>query len=281
MKKKILVAAVALVVVSVLTSPASAQSRFGFKLGGGMAYIGGGDLNPGLKGYMDYITDMFEDVIGADVDGAYEPFHFGLSFDAEIFYQVTPKIAIGLGVGYFSMSQASSLTLSMGPETLTIFRTPTVAAIPVTLNFHYFVPLGERLKFVLTAGAGWYFARYDLEEMQSADTELVETSGGGFGAHGGLGLELELTRSFFLTLDVLGRYARVGELTGARVDDPGSEGTIWSFDADMGSVGLGRYPLVIWEEGVPSGIGIEIENLRKARLGLSGFSAAFGILIRL
>lgn len=264
-----------------LAVPAAAESRFGFKLGGGLASVGGGDINTGLQGYMDYIKDMFEIVIPGEVSGEYKPFQFGLGFNAEIFYQVTPKFAVGLGVGYFSMSEDSSLNIVLGSNSMTALWTPEVAAVPVTLNFHYDLPLADRLDLVLTAGAGMYFARYDLEELEGDTTDLVKTNGSGFGAHGGLGLAFELSPRFFLTLDVLGRYARIGELTGTRVNDPGSEGTIWFFEADMDSLGLGTYPLAIWSESVPYGEGLILRSLRKARLGLSGFSASFGILIRI
>jgi len=280
MKNKSIFLAVVLAVSLGLAGPASAQSRFGFKLGGGLAYVDGGDINTGLQGYMDYIGDMFEHIFPVDAEGGYEPFHLGMNFDGEIFYQVTPKFAIGLGVGYFSMTQESTLTFSVLSSTLNMLWTPKVAAIPLTLNLHYYVPMGKNLNLVLTAGAGWYFARYDLEESQEGRTDRLETTGGGFGAHGGLGLELAITKNFFLTLDILGRYARVGELTGSWDYEPETEGKVWFFDADMDTLDLGKYSIVVWDEGVPSGE-VEITNLRKARLGLSGFSAVIGFLVRI
>jgi hypothetical protein len=281
MKNKILVGAVALVVVLGFALPVGAQARFGFKLGGGMSYIGGGDFNPGLEGYLDYIADMFQIAFGGDSDGEHRPFHWGASFSGELFYQVTPRFAVGLGAGYMAVSSDSSMRVSVGSESLNMFWTPSVKAVPVMLNAHYFVPLAEGLKLVLSAGAGWYFVRYDQEELVFDDQELKETKGGGFGAHGGLGLELEMTRGFSLTLDVFGRYARIGELSGPRSSDPGSDGTYWYLEADMDVYGLGDYSLLLWDEGVPGGVEIDIENLRKARLGLSGFGAAIGFLVRI
>lgn len=280
MKNKSAFLALALMLALGFVLPSSAQSRFGLKIGGGLGYLDGGDVNAGYQGLSDLYREILSLIPHTTFSGRYEPFHLGMDFNGEIFYQVSPEIAIGLGVGVLTATRESSMTLTDGHDSSVFYWKPTVKAIPVTLNFHYFVPVAGGVKLVLSAGAGVFIAGFDMEQTFFSDeSNLMETSAVGFGGHGGLGLEIELTKSLSLTLDLLGRYARVGGLTGTWSDEPGAEGKLWYLDATI--EGEGPYPMVILDEGIPSGEGAVMENVREAKLGLSGFSAVIGFLFRI
>jgi len=280
MKNKPVFLAVVLAVSLGWTGPASAQSRFGFKLYGGLGYLSGGDINTGCQGISDLYGELFGSTYHYSLIGGYEPFHLGMNFGGEIFYQVTPKIAIGLGVGYMNATRESSLTITNGVESAVVYWKPEVKAMPVTLQFHYFVPVAGGVKLVLSTGVGVVIANFDLNQtMFSDEMETMKTSAVGFGAQGGLGLEIELAKNISLTLDFLGRYAQVNGLTGTWSSDPDTEGKLWFLDATI--AGKGPYSIITLSEGIPSGEGAVMTNVREAKLGLSGFSAIIGFVFRI
>jgi hypothetical protein len=278
MKNKFFVLAVLVVFVLGLAETAAAQSKFGFKLGGGLAYVGGGDINKGLSGISTLYGALLE-AFGATVTGGYENLHLGLDFDGEFRYQITPTIAIGLGVGYLSASKSSSISGSAGSVTESLGFNPKTNAIPITLNFHYLIPAGSSLNFVLHAGAGYYLANLDLELNDEGSAETIDMSTGGFGFHGGAGLELTLSPHFALTFDVLGRYATASGLSGDHIGGPVtiSNGKLWYYEANAGT--LGTLGLLNYSATQPSGSGLL--TVREAKLDFSGFSAKIGVLIRI
>jgi hypothetical protein len=278
MKRKLIVLGALCLFVFGITAPASAQSKFGFKLGGGLAYVGGGDINAGVAGMSDFM-DAILVIFGATTSGGYEAFHLGLDFDGEFMFQITPNMALGLGIGYLSASKTSTLT-GHGAATVTAEFGPKVSAIPITLNFHYLIPAGSNLNFVLHAGAGYYLASYtDDWLIDGVSSEKFDMSGGGLGFHGGVGLELALSPNFALTFDVLGRFASAGGFSGDYTVGSVTEtnGKLWYWEATPGS--YGTFKLITYDTTAPSGVGIA--NVHEAKLDLSGFSAKIGVLIRI
>lgn len=279
MKRKLIVLGALFLFVFGITAPASAQSKFGFKLGGGLGYVGGGDINTGLTGLSD-VMDAIMTLFGAVTSGGYEAFHLGLNFDGEFLYQITPSIALGLGVGYLSASKASTLTGTNPPATVTIDFEPKVSAIPITLNFHYLIPAGSALNFVLHAGAGYYLASYDDSwTFSGSPAETFDMSGGGLGFHGGVGLEWAMSPNFALTFDILGRFASASGFTGTYTAGSTTltNGKLWYYQST--GTTLGTIDLITYDDVQPGGTGIS--NVREAKLDLSGFTAKIGVLIRI
>ena len=284
MKKAFAILGVLALLAVGLAVPASAQSRLGFKLGGGLAYLGGGDLNKGLQGMSDVLGDIFT-LAGATVGGGYEPVHLGMDLNGEIIFQITPNMGIGLGAGYISASKASEMTVTLPSGSATENWHPKAAVIPITLNFHYAIPAGGSLKFNIHAGVGYYLASIKHTQhivlIFETDDEY-DLSGSGFGAHGGFGLEIALSPNVGFTFDILGRFASLGPFKGDRTWDSGfgvnteTGGTLWYQEWDMGTPGI--YPYLAYDAAAPSGS--DIANVHEAKLDLSGFSAVAGFIFR-
>jgi hypothetical protein len=104
----------------------------------------------------------------------------------------------------------------------------------------------------------------------------MDLSGSGPGIHGGLGLEIDLSPTFALTLDLLGRYAQTGALTGEfiRGVQTASDGTLWNVQTFYFQ--LGTFPSLFYTQADIS----DSPGARRTRLDLSGFGAAVGLLIR-
>ena len=275
MKKQLV--AFSIVLVLGLSGSLSAQSRFGFKLGEGLSYIGGGDLNQGVAGMVDFYEDLFGLDATASTVGEFRPLHLGANFNAELFFQLSPKIAVGLGTGYFEASRESRLTMTNWVGEVNVWWKPRVAIFPLTLNFRYLIPAGKGFRLVLTAGAGMYFANCRFDWAFQTDVTQMDLSGSGPGIHGGVGLEIDLSPAFALTFDLLGRYAQTGALTGefSRGVQTAVDGTLWNVEVFYFQ--LGTYPSLFYSKADIS----DSPGARQTRLDLSGFGAAVGILIRL
>ena len=267
-----------------LAVPAPAQSRLGFKIGGGLAYVGGGDFNKGLQGMSDFLYDVFT-LAGVTASGGYKPVHLGFDLNGELIFQITPKMGIGLGAGYLSVSRLSEMTLTTPTVTEKESWHPRASVIPITLNFHYSIPAGASLKFNIHAGVGYYMV--GLKDTQRLVFFVIEdreydTSGSGFGAHGGIGLEIALSPNVGFTFDILGRFASISPIKGDGTAKAGGStitetgATFWYAEENVGI--LGTYAMLYFDPDMPSGS--DLFNVREAKLDLSGFSAVAGFIFR-
>jgi len=254
-------------------------AKLSLKFNGGGTYLMGGDYNKSMDGWRDYE----QTVLGPAetfVDNM-KKLGLGFQFGGELMYELSPSLAAGIELGYLSASVESWFSRTWHNYKLTL--TPTLSAIPITLNIHYFMPFGSNLKLHAVAGAGACLSnlnyKYDIEDSAypyngtwKPKTKIV------FGAKAGVGIELALSGNIALTFDVIGRYAEVKGFTGAYSGDYNGvpkSGTVTLFYYDYD----GTYPLVGLYETAPSGS--HIQNVREAKFSLSGVSALIGVKINL
>jgi hypothetical protein len=253
--------------------------KLSLKFNGGGTYLMGGDFNKATVGWRDYEktvlgpTETFVDNL--------KKIGLGFQSGAELLYEFSPSLAAGLEVGYLSASVESGFSRTWHSYKMTL--TPTLSAIPITLNAHYFMPLGAKLKLHATAGAGAFLShlnyKYDIEDTVypyngtwKPDMKTV------FGAKAGVGLEYGLSDNIALTFDVTARYAEFKGFTGAwsgsynGVENSGT-GTLYYYESG------GVYPLVGIYESLSSGG--NYQNVREAKFSLSGVSALVGIRVKL
>ncbi len=263
-----------LLAVSVLLfqGPAQAQAKFGFKLTGGLGYYGAGDLNTGLQGWSDILSDIYKT---HSASGGYSPVHLGVDFNGEFFLQLNPELAIGLGVGYLSASKSSALELTKSGSTVEDTWSPKIGAIPVTLNLHYYLPLAGEIRLSLDAGLGYYFGTCTDTQHIVLFGEMNRTydmTAGGIGFHGGLGLEIPVAPAVSIVVEARGRYASLGGFKGTgRSGSSERTGDVWLADITDARI----YTLIDVYDDTPSG-----DNARPAKLDFSGFSATAGFLFR-
>jgi hypothetical protein len=255
----------------VFLAMAGYSEKLAVKINLGGTYLLGGDYNKGIIGFRDYELS----VLGASetfVDSM-KTLGLGYQFGIELLYNLNASLAIGLEAGYLGASWHNyKWTIN-----------PTLSAIPVTLNIHYFKPLGKKMKLHATVGAGAFISSlnyiYNIEDSANPyngtwtpDSQTV------FGAKAGVGIEYPLAGKLVLTFDVTGRYAQVKGFTGAYegiyhgVPASGS-GTMYIYDYD------GTYPIFGIYSSVPSGA--HLQNVREATFSLSGVSLLVGVKINL
>lgn len=255
--------------------------KLAVKLNLGGTYLMGGDYSKWMTGFRDYELS----VLGASetfVDSM-KKLNLGYEFGAEMLYNFSPSLAIGIEAGYLSASVTSHLERTWHNYKWTV--NPTLSAIPLTLNIHYFKPIGKKIKLQAMAGAGVFLANYEMNYIiedtaypysgtWSPDSQAV------FGAKAGIGIEYPISKKLALTFDVNGRFATVegfsGPYEGIRKGLPYSGiGTqyFYYYDAE------GKYPLLGVFDSEPSGD--HYNNLRLARYSLSGVSLLVGVKINL
>jgi len=249
------------------------------KFTAGGTYLLGGDYNKSMDGWYDYEQTVL---------GPAETFTdnlnklgLGFQFGGEVLYELSPSLAAGIEVGYLSASVESSFSRTWHNYKLTL--NPTLSAIPLTLNIHYFLPFGSELRLHVTAGAGACLSnlnyKYDIQDVYTPyggtwtpDMKIA------FAVKAGIGLEFMISPNIALTFDILGRLAEVqgftGEFSGLWDGSP-YNGTSSAYYYDY----LGSYPIVTLHGAAPSGAAYQ--NVRLAKFSYSGVSALFGVRVNL
>jgi hypothetical protein len=261
---------------------------FSIRATGGMNLLFGGDYNAGVQGQ----NDFYNDVPGVVINSEFSKLSTGLDFGAEFVVHFTDSIGVGLGTGYISASNDSTLAAHYAILGISQQYMPTVSAVPLTLSFHYFLPLGSNLRLHFFAGPGLYFAslKFDLILIGTlggleAVAENIQFRPDGkvaFGVQGGLGLELGLGSRLALILDVGGRYLSLSNFSGP-VTVTGHDGLIpihidttatlyYLEEVAAGNV----YGNLTVDNTMPFG-----SNVRAASISLSGFRFLAGVRVNI
>ena len=256
------------------------------RLGGGWNYGLGGDLAAGLQGQSDYLVDQYAGI------GEYKTPKSGWGGDGELILTFGSRFGIGIGVGYFRHVLDSQITYASGSRAVTESVKPDIGIIPITLNFHYFIPLAPKVRLDLFGGAGYYLAtwnwtyRLDLSLVgyTGYDAYTFKAAKGGIGVQGGLDLEWEVAPNFALVLAVTGHAASVDNFLGSwtekgdgdfwQFSDSGSDHSVWYYDWRVGSKTYGQ---LAFQSSAPAGS--TASNVRPAKLDLLGFTATLGFKI--
>ena len=260
-----------------LPAQSAAQSRFTLRLAGGLNMLDGGDLNSGAEGWFK-IYETIAHLGGFSTSGTFSPARLGLNFGGDFIFKFNESLGLGIGAGMLSASKKIVMTVSGaggGSATYDI----KARAIPLRLGFFYFLPVGSSINVVFNAGLGYYLGKANLKTiLVGGTTETAESdaSGSGLGFHGGLGMEIALTPSLGILVDLSGRFASFGGFEGKQKGDGSTvSGTLYAFDAHAP---VGTYHVILVNSTKPSGVGIS--NSDEAKVSFTGFSLAAGFFFR-
>lgn len=262
---------------------------FSIKATGGLSMLFGGDYNAAVQGQNDFYHSLPAVIVNSELS----KLSLGIDFGAEFILQFTDSMGVGLGLGYITASNDSTLAAHYGVIGVSGNYKPSVSVVPFTLNFHYFLPLGSSLKLHFFGGPGLYLAsiKYDSTviftvgaiELAKAVQTFTPDNKLAFGFQGGFGVEFGLSRNIALLLDVAGRYCSISNITGDWVTD----GTVLWFHIHSTGTGTfyyaeyltsGTYYADMTIAGTPpSGAGIR--NARAGSISLSGIQFQTGIRI--
>ena len=281
-----------LLIVLGLSFPAVAASpAFRLKLGLGAGAFDLGDVSLAVRGGQQYALNWAAAGEAVPGDGIQEPGPMN-NAGVELMAVLSPRLALGLEVALNGATRDGQVgwigSVNGSVRHLAEMR---YTVVPVRLNIHYFLGRPGGLRAYGLAGIGLYAGRLNLrQETLSRSTgadRLEYFSGRGqgtaLGLHAGAGLQVPVTRRFAVFVEVLGRAARVGSLTGdVGLADTGTgdtdliEGTFWlSKTGDE----AGEYHRVLVSSAQPADP--EFRDVRKFRLDLSGWAVRAGIVINL
>jgi hypothetical protein len=286
MKKAILIAAAAALLL-VGAVPALPEEQVAFKVLGGLAQVQGDDYNKGILGAYEYTRDTSD-----SLSGSYKTLKSGTDFQAEIINYWGYHIGIGIGGGYYRVTNASGVTgtASVPDPTYQFSSTyiPKISVIPFFINLHYKVPLASRIGLDVFAGPVFQviqfgFRREATSSLNSlSELETFNASGTALGFQGGLSFSCRILRGIALVADGFYRSSKVSNIKGnwfltstsssGTVTNSSSSYYLWAYNDSQGAV----YPRIgFFDANGPTGG--NISDARKANLNLSGVVGMIGL----
>ena len=218
---------------------------------------------------------------------------------AEFIINIGPRFGVGFGFGYFMAKKdsRSEMTSLIEPGEITSTYSPKITALPMTLSFHYGVPLGEKVRLNVLAGAGFYYGKVYWGQNYEWDSPLFGTgisrydwtaNADSLGFHGGLELEWEIFPGMALVIGGSAQRAAFADLTGDLewsevssyygFDESGTEKneTLWFLEEEFYGP---WYPQLWLNEDAPTIW--YVRNVEKAKISMSNISLVLGIKIYL
>jgi hypothetical protein len=260
-----------------------------FKLAGGLSWINGNDFNAALPGEYNLIKAS-----SLTTSGAFKNLTSGPHFQAELITHISGHIAIGLGGGYYRISNqgavANSGQTADGPYNATTTFAPQVSVIPFFVNLHYFADLAPKIKLDVYAGPVFSIIQTHIEHPQTSTvlstsiSEVFTASSTALGGQAGLGLSYQLTRHISLIVDGNYHFGKTTDLIGNWVQNVNSNTGftssssdsyyLWTYDYTQGSA----YSRIgFFDVNGPAGAGIS--NAKKAAIDVSGIQLSAGVRI--
>jgi len=282
MKKIILVLWVSSISVF---SQLSGGDFLSLKLKGGYGYSTIGDWNSYLVYWSNSNKAFYSTTTGEN-----KPLHYGPSLEGELSFFISPRLSIGLGAEYIYLERkAGTAKLSgfiSGQLVFSLEHLTKISALPVKLTLTYFPVFGERFKFFIKAGVGYYSVDFKdtakfhegtpsfLDRTQEASATKASEK---IGYHGGLGIEIALMPHIALLFEAEGRYAKIRGFEGSgnwqRESGSGQwSGRLYYYEWKQ----LDWDPWIFLESPAPSGP--DYRNVRDAVVDLSGVSLKAGLV---
>lgn len=261
MKRNLLCLSLAIVLIAALTTPGAAALKLTFKLNGGAAMLlnGAGDLEKFRLGEQAYAADWADsDVYSSTFN--WKKLSLVPEFGGEVILYITPMLGVGIGSGYISVARKGEYTLNYHDnwyesggtfdetEDDTTSHDFSGSAIPIMLNFHFKTPLSTGLNITGYAGIGYYLGRFNHDysftssylidytstiywnEKGTGDityTQKTKATCNKIGFQGGVGLEMLLTPTISVGLELTGRMVNFNNWKGDWEYDYSSRIRLW------------------------------------------------------
>jgi hypothetical protein len=290
MGKRVLILITAGLCLIILTSSIKAQEafpKFNLKLSGGYGKVVGGDLPM----VIDDINRLARDQaarISASVSRDLEKSEWGPEFEFEFVYNLNQRFGLGLGIGYIFRKNDTGVELGLGNLVgASLAMEYTSYAIPILLSGYYNVPLGAKTKGYLKAGVGYYFGKLDSRLREEAyvagitqwEEDHSEASDSGWGFHGSLGFDFQVSKSFALFAEASGRYVKLNNWEGentysAAWGSDTADGIFWYAEELHHETGK-YYATLLMLPHEPTWA--EYRNIRRAEFNFSGYALKLGV----
>ena len=193
---------------------------FHLKLAGGWAFFRSGDIDQGAKGLYE-IGAKSVAARGVDfLERNVKPITSGLKLSCDVVYDLSPRLGVGVGVGYttargddiYQYSQLIAYQNTMNSAT-------NLKVLTLRLGAFYTIPLGHLINFHLNAGPALFITdfTYSRGDRGLGFEESLNIVGKAtiLGFQGGVELDLRLLERVSLFFDLQGRYAKISNFQGS------------------------------------------------------------------
>jgi hypothetical protein len=281
-----------------IKAPPKGGMEFGLRLSGGGSFFlfGRNDINRHFQGTNDLWDGMASVYPTAVISGEFKEMKTGMNFCGEFFFNFTPQIGIGLGVGMIQTGgKESGVRLEEAGNSFELKATPKISAIPILFTAYFGIPIGNIMDIVAHAGGGFYLGTVQYDNLfylsESGSWLQVETiwrtKSSAFGFHSGLGFAFHLSRFMDLVLDISGRIVNFKDLTSdadltltsnimPTESETDNDQILWFYEDERDGI---WYPQVELNDTKPSAS--YMRNVEEAVVGLSGLSLQLGIKLKL
>jgi len=250
------------------------ESRLPFEvfLSAGGSTIVPDDFNQGAAG----LAGLNAASLGTPASGSVGPLRLAYLLGFEVFYRVSPRLSIGLGLDYLTGRRSSQVSYPGGDLSLVIPGTttkPIVEAFPLKVGIRFY----PRPDFYIRGSFAYYSVKAGYDYTFVASQDSWEEWKGWAKAHA-LGMEVavggewRIGRRLFFFSEAGFRLAQLDNFKGtdayrSSAGSPSTEaGSLWYYQA-QGADGR-SYNLLFVRSTEPSGSGIL--GARRAGLNLSG-----------
>jgi len=262
------------------TVPSAIAKRppFSISFSGGGNYGGGGDINKGAEGWVDYNLDDLQ----LETQQNFKPVQLSYFFGGEISFAINEALSFGFGADYLFGSKNSSFELSgISPETSLTVR-PEIQALPLRA----FLSCSVLPQLYVKSGVEYFMAKcsylYRSEEGEAWKEWQGDASSRGLGIMAGLGYTISINSNISLFIETNGRIAKLNNFEGTHTyqDSEGleytEEGSLYIYDGHTSEEI--SYPLLFIRDKKPSEAGVS--NPKNAEIDFSGVSLMVGIKLK-
>ena len=249
----------------VLSDSLEAGIETSFRLSGSWGFLqdGAGDIDRARRGMETAINMAYRDERYTKSFNWEKPTQTN-DFRVELMFRLSRNLGVSIGSGYIMAKNSGSYSIayandfdfsnnSSGNSTEDVMysRNYEVSSIPITVDAYLFLPIGkkETFKIFAHAGAGYYFGRlkhtinmdgtlsYQLSSNGTLEYKNEGTANGSltenpkdnsWGYHGGLGLDVKLTRLLSFGAEVYGRHVEFRDWEGGQVFKTEYKSTYWT-----------------------------------------------------
>ena len=306
-----------------------------FRLSGSLGFLqdGAGDIDKARRGIETAIFDIY-DGDRYSTNFSWEKPSRTNDFRVELVFRLSRNFGISIGSGYILAKNSGSYSIAYNngwdygnnrlgnsSENVVYTRNYDVSSIPITFDAYLFLPVGkkETFKFFAHAGAGYYFGMLkhtmnmdwtylsqrtnngslEYKNEGTGKDELTEkTTSNSWGYHGGLGLDVRLTRLLSIGAEVYGRHIEFrnwegsqvvnseygssqwsrwnGEHTSESSDTESAYGKMWTYEVDYSKENDGYAIMAVKDEKPESRY---YKNVRWSSVNLNSYG--FSVSIKL
>lgn len=273
------------------------------RLRGGPNYLQAGDVNPGTQALLDWGRTYFNLLEGDAPGEGHSALHLGFELGADLIFELSHKIGVGIGAGYLQSSKMSRLPSTPVSDsfpgyfgTLEFYSKTKLSAIPLRLFINLNLPLKGKFAFNAGMGIAYYLrARCDaewdmsvhntfMEDLWQRTRTTAEKKGIPLGFHGELGIEYSFRQTMAFFIEARGSYARFRGLKGTTVSNEGFWGSFFPPYSESGKLYYESLPmipgnprLVMVQSSPPAGTE---GKPREAEVDFSGVALQTGVRIR-